>query len=169
MDKQRKLIVGCFGKTHGLDGWINLKPYTEPAEQILQYQPWYIQRHQQFYPIQTRDYHYQSQNFQVLIDGIENVDEAKNQLTGRYIFITRQQLPSLASGEYYWDDLEQLAVYTIDGQYLGKVKRLIATGANDVLVVKNGRERIIPYISNDVIIEVNLFHQYMIVSWDPEF
>ena len=47
------------------------------------------------------------------------------------------------------------------------------TGANDVLVVREqdetGRERLIPFIMDQVIREVDLERGLLIVDWDPEF
>ena len=63
-------------------------------------------------------------------------------------------------------------VVTVDGQILGKIERLIETGANDVLVVKSNpdsEEILIPYIRGDVVKEVNLDQQLMIVDWQTDF
>jgi len=43
------------------------------------------------------------------------------------------------------------------------------TGANDVLVVKGDRERLIPWIAEDVILTVDLDNSLIIVDWDPGF
>ena len=43
------------------------------------------------------------------------------------------------------------------------------TGANDVLVVKGDRDRLIPWIENDVIVQVDLAGKILTVDWDPEF
>jgi 16S rRNA processing protein RimM len=58
---------------------------------------------------------------------------------------------------------------------LGKVVRMLETGANDVLAVRGDshsldrRERLIPWLPDDVITEVNLAEGRMTVDWDPEF
>ena len=56
---------------------------------------------------------------------------------------------------------------------LGQVVSLMETGANDVLVVREqdetGRERLIPFIMDQVIREVDLERGLLIVDWDPEF
>ena len=81
----------------------------------------------------------------------------------------RDQLPALEQGEYYWTDLIGLKVVTGDGTELGVIERLFETGANDVVVVKGDRERLIPYLPGQVITRVDLKAGEMEVDWDPDF
>ena len=79
-------------------------------------------------------------------------------------------LPKSKRGEYYWADLEGLEVVTVEGVALGRVSHLIATGANDVLVVKDGkRERLIPFVLDDYVKKVDFDTDRITVAWDPEF
>jgi 16S rRNA processing protein RimM len=60
-------------------------------------------------------------------------------------------------------------------QRLGRVSKLLETGANDVLVVQpddqsiDQRERLIPYVPDQFILRVDLGTREMQVDWDPEF
>ncbi len=84
------------------------------------------------------------------------------------------KLPALAQGEYYWHQLEGLSVVAA-GEMLGQVDHLLATGANDVLVVKpcdgsrDDRERLIPWLLESVVMNVDLCEGRIEVDWDPEF
>jgi len=49
------------------------------------------------------------------------------------------------------------------------VDHLIETGSNDVLVVKGDRERLIPWLPEQVIRSVDLEQRLLTVDWDPEF
>jgi 16S rRNA processing protein RimM len=50
------------------------------------------------------------------------------------------------------------------------VSHLLATGANDVLVVRNAdRERLIPFLIGQFVTEVDLEAGRVTVDWDPEF
>jgi len=75
----------------------------------------------------------------------------------------------LQQGEYYWHQLTGLKVVTIDGVELGSVHHLLETGANDVLVVRGDRERLIPFTVGNAVTEVNLSTETITVDWDPEF
>ena len=87
-------------------------------------------------------------------------------------------LPELDTGEYYWSQLEGLAVYTqFSGarQRLGVVAKIFETGANDVLVVAadadsiTQREHLIPYVPDQFVLSVDLAVGEILVDWDPEF
>jgi 16S rRNA processing protein RimM len=55
------------------------------------------------------------------------------------------------------------------GITLGQVDHLLDTGANDVLVVKGDRERLIPFLPEHVILDVDLAQRVLRVDWDEDF
>ena len=81
----------------------------------------------------------------------------------------RAQLPPPGPGEYYWADLQGLQVVTLEGVELGTVSSVFATGANDVIVVRGERERLLPFVQGQVVMEVNLEQRLLRVDWDPDF
>jgi 16S rRNA processing protein RimM len=94
--------------------------------------------------------------------------EAARELIGTEIAIRPEQLAKLDSGEYYWHQLEGLSVVNAAGEELGIVARVMETGANDVLVVRSNRERLIPYTPN-TIVEVDLSAGKIQVDWELDF
>jgi 16S rRNA processing protein RimM len=58
---------------------------------------------------------------------------------------------------------------TTNGIELGVVDHLIETGANDVLVVKGDKERLIPFVRPDVVTELDKENGFLKVEWDPDF
>lgn len=85
------------------------------------------------------------------------------------IGVRRDQLPATRPGEYYWNDLLGLDVVTLQNEVLGKVDHLLETGANDVLVVMGDRERLIPFVLNDIVMHVDLEAGVIRVDWDKEY
>ena len=82
--------------------------------------------------------------------------EGAARFVGSEVWVRRSALPKPKHGEYYWADLEGLEVVTVEGAMLGRVSHLVATGANDVLVAKDGkRERLIPFVLDDYVKEVD--------------
>jgi 16S rRNA processing protein RimM len=82
----------------------------------------------------------------------------------------RDLLPPPAPGEFYWVDLEGLEVVTTESVLLGRVSHLFSTGANDVMVVKDGeRERLVPFVQGPYVQSVDFDAGRIVVDWDPEF
>src|SRR5918911_138468 len=81
--------------------------------------------------------------------------EAARPLRGADLYAPRDDLPPPGVGGFYWFDLEGLAVYTQEGDFLGRVEDFFPTGSNEVLVVRHGaREILLPFIK-DVILAVD--------------
>jgi len=90
-------------------------------------------------------------------------------LTNALVIVERENLPDADDDSYYWADLIGLQVVTIDGIQLGKIVRLLETGANDVMVVNGERERLIPWVRESVVKSVDLQAGSITVDWDVEF
>lgn len=85
-------------------------------------------------------------------------------LVGRLLYARRDQFPPLPEGEYYWCDLTGLQVVTREGEVLGRLAEIIATGSNDVYVVRHEqREYLIPAL-DDVVVGIDLEAGIMTVS-----
>ena len=102
------------------------------------------------------------------LDGVNDRDQAAS-FMGWDIYITPEQLPKVAKDEYYWSDLIGLSVETDLGVQLGVVESLLETGANDVVIVKGERERVIPFLQGQTIMAIDLEAGKMVVDWDPDF
>jgi 16S rRNA processing protein RimM len=76
-------------------------------------------------------------------------------MTGLELYVRRDQLPHPPEGEFYWFDLEGLAVYTEDGECLGRVEEFFPTGSNEVLVVRKGSQEVLLPFIRDVILAVD--------------
>ena len=160
--------VGRISGIYGVKGWVKVYSYTDPIENILDYKNWYFQKNDQWIATNILQGKKHGKGIIVQISGCNTPEDAAR-LKNTEIGISRDQLPELNGDEFYWSDLEGLTVVTIAGDELGKVNRLMTTGANDVLVVKGQRERLIPYIRPDVVKTVDLEKRIIEVDWDPEF
>ena len=102
------------------------------------------------------------------LDSIHDRDEA-TRLIGADIAVDREQLPQTAGDEYYWTDLIGLTVINREGITLGQVDYLLETGANDVLVIKGERERLIPFVLSHTVLDIDLVQRVLQVDWDVDF
>jgi len=135
-------------------------------EAILQYQPWLLGEDRK--PVTIVDGRKQGKGIAALLPGFENREQAVS-LVGTQLFVGRDQLPETDEDEYYWSDLEGLKVKTTNGELLGRVERLMETGAHDVLVIRGNREHLVPFIQGQYVTRVDLEDGTIEVDWDPEF
>ena len=166
-DDSRLIVLGKMLAPFGVKGWVKVTSFTEPPEGILKYKKWSVVKNgsERRLPLLQGKPH--GKFIVVKFEGIDDRDAAAL-LTHAEIRVDRQQLPASDDG-FYWADLIGLQVTTKEGVLLGRVDSLMETGANDVLVVKGDRERLVPWIEGDVVTDVDLAAGAITVDWDPEF
>jgi 16S rRNA processing protein RimM len=165
---QKLITIGRIGSPHGVKGWVKVYSFTEPADNILDYQPWQFLKNGRSHTIKVIDCRKQNKALIVQLENCHDRDLAST-YTGTEIVVEREQLPTLSTNQYYWSDLEGLTVSTKTGQQLGVVESVFATGANDVLVVVGAKRHLIPFLLKQVILNVDLASKTMQVDWDPDF
>ncbi len=166
---EKWVLVGRIVGLSGVRGEVKLESYTEPRTRIFSYQPWLLKSVSGESEIGGCRGRAQGKGVVAKLPGIADRDAAAR-FVGSEIWVRRSALPRSKEGEYYWADLEGLEIVTVEGAMLGRVSHLVATGANDVLVVKDGeRERLIPFVTGDYVKTVDLESGRITVDWDPEF
>ena len=168
-DEQRFVTLGRISGVHGVQGWVRVHSDTSPRENIVRYSPWYLVREDRQERRKLKSGRRQGKTVVAKLEGCNDRDAAEG-LVGAEIRIPRAALPETESpGEYYWADLVGLHVETLDGVRLGRVDHLFETGSNDVIVVRGDRERLIPYVWEQVVHAVDLEGGKIRVDWDPDF
>lgn len=162
------MIVGRFGRVHGVKGFISVHSFTEPRDNILNYSPWHVFLSKQWQPVESLDIKVNNKSIVVLVKGYEQ-RELASRLTNMEIAVRKGSLPKLEAGEYYWHDLLDMQVINHEGKTLGKVTKIMPTGANDVLIVTGEKRHLIPYLPEKVILAVHASEQWIEVDWDPDF
>ncbi|MWN31442.1 ribosome maturation factor RimM [Gilliamella sp. Pra-s65] len=175
MNTENLIVVGKLGSSYGIRGWIRIFSFTEIPDSIFDYTPWYIQRAGQWQEIIVESFKPHNQDMIVKLKGIDDRDQA-NALTNAEVFVDAEKLPALSNGDFYWKDLIGCRVKTVNGYDLGLVTDLMETGSNDVLVVKANlkdafgtTERLIPFVEDQFIKQVDLTTKTVLVDWDPAF
>jgi len=168
LSEQQHISVGKISGVFGVKGWVKVFSFTDPRENILTYSPWLLKKSGETKTVNVVDGQLQGKTIVAQLTGVNDRDQAAS-LMGWDVFITQEQLPKTAKGEYYWSELIGLNVETIDGVQLGVVDSLLETGANDVIIVQGERERVIPFLQGQTIINIDLGAGKIIVDWDPEF
>lgn len=180
-EKKSNLIdLGQIATVFGVKGWLKVQSYTEPRENLLQHKTWWLKTRHGVKSVeidQGRPHGSHGQTLVVHIKGLDDCDLAR-EYSKVTVAVERDQLPDLDDDEFYWHQLVGLQVISeYDGQNydFGVVKKLIETGANDVLVVSasegsmDSRERLVPYVPEQFIKTIDLDAGLITVEWDPEF
>lgn len=172
------IVVGRLSGTFGIKGWLKVYSYTDPLDNFLDYHYCQIQRAGVWQAAQIAEGKIHGKGLIVKLKGVDDPEQAATYV-GCDVAVAATQLPLLPENEYYWRQLEGLQVIVDDPQrgklILGRVDHLLETGANDVLVVRGDedsidrRERLIPYLPERVVFDIDLAAQTMRVEWDPEF
>jgi len=168
LSKEDLIHVGKISGVFGIKGWLKVFSYTEPRENILSYQPWFLKKGSLNKTVKVSNGQVQGKGVVAQIEGIADRDQAQS-LMGWDVYISHERLPTPQQGEYYWVDLIGLDVENLEGIQLGKIDTLYETGANDIFVVKGDRERALPFIQGQTIKSIDFAAGKMIVDWDAEF
>ena len=163
-----RVTVGRVSGVYGVRGWLKVRSDCDPGEQLLEYSPWQLDTAAGWSSHALEQGRIHGAGLVVKLAGIDDRDQARS-LVGSDIFVARSLLPALAEDEFYWNDLIGLGVVTRDGERLGEVSGLMQTGTNDVLVVSGDRERLIPFIREQVVLAVDPRARCIEVDWDPDF
>ena len=164
----KNIVVARVVDAFGIKGQVKVRSFTEPPDNLLNFQVLEF-RHKKYgdCTCEVTKFVPHGNLYLLSLEGVENRDQALR-LKSCQICIDSSQLPNLPSGEFYWSELIGLSVISINGVEFGKVKNLLETGANDVLVVSGDRERLIPYIP-EVVHCVDVAGGKVSVDWDPDF
>lgn len=162
------VVIGRFGRPHGIKGFVTVHSFTEPRDNILRYTDWHALVNNQWQAIKLLSVETHSK---VIIAQVEGYPERESvmRLTNAEIAVQQAQLADLQPGEYYWHQLIGMQVINQKGEPFGKVIEILPTGANDVLVVQGEKRHLIPYLPDQYILSIDDSQQLITVDWDLDF
>ena len=96
-------------------------------------------------------------------------------LRDKELFISEDSLPVLDNNQAYYFELEGLIVKNLENVNLGIIKEILETNANDVLVIEptensfDEKERLVPYIKDNVVKEINKKDKSILIDWPEDY
>ena len=150
--------VGRIADAWGVQGWFKVLPHSADPQALFSTKRWYLQPAekgpQAFHGtvlLRVREAKDHSDVVVARADGIEDRNAAEA-LKGARVLVPRSSFPSAGQDEYYWVDLIGLDVVNRAGEPLGRVKDLLSTGPQTVLVLEyeqdgKPQERMLPFVS----------------------
>jgi 16S rRNA processing protein RimM len=169
------VVMGRVTAPFGVKGWIKIYALTAQPANLCDYPVWWLRRAGDWREMTVVAARLHSNTLVAQLAGIES-REAAAALKGLEIGVPRSQLPAAAGNEFYWADLIGLKVVNMERHELGRVARIVQTGANDVLVVasendkERGKERelLVPFIA-DAIKKVDVAAGVIAVDWGRDY
>ncbi len=144
------LAVGKLHRPHGVRGEIIMDVLTDFPERLQVGITLYVGPDHR--PLRLRSHRQHAAGMLVAFDGY-NTPEKAGELRNHYVYVTTADVPPLPEGEYYHHQLIGLKVVDEVGKVLGKVTEILATGANDVYIVRPeiGTEILIPAVDEYIL------------------
>lgn len=145
------VTIGRIVALFGLRGDVKVIPQTDIPDRFSQLREVYLGPEHQRHHI-TKVSPYKETMLLLRLAGIDSANAAEP-LIGQEITIPLAQLPALPADQYYIHDLIGLRVESAGGQTLGLIADILATGANDVYIVRetgSGREVLVPAVKEMV-------------------
>ena len=102
------VILGRVISAYGVKGWLKIFSYTDPIENILNYQPWLLRRENDWQELSFEQGKRTDNAIIVHFGGCDSRDDAAT-YRGTEIAIRSRQLPKLMEGDYYWQQLVGLS------------------------------------------------------------
>jgi 16S rRNA processing protein RimM len=176
--------IGSIGEAYGIKGWVRVFAHAQPGhggDALLAAKRWWLvkgqgaQAERRAYRIVQSRLH--SGTVVAQLEGVADRDSAEA-MRGQRVWVSRKSFPALPEGEYYWVDLQGVAVVNPSGQALGQVADLIDNGAHTVLRVEfatvnrhgepSTSERMIPFV-DAYVQRVDLAARQIVADWNPEW
>ncbi len=172
--------MGRVTAPFGVKGWFRIFALTAQPDNLCRYPVWWLGRNGDWREMRVVAAKMQGSTLVAKLAGVENPEDAAA-LKSCEIGVPRDQLPDAASGEFYWADLIGPRVVNAEQHELGRVERILQTGANDVLVVtgdgsqqrgegsqQEAAEILIPFIA-DAIKQVDVAAGVIAVDWGRDY
>jgi 16S rRNA processing protein RimM len=171
--------IGRIADAWGVKGWFRVLPHSADPQALYSTKRWYLQPSERGAKtfsgtvlLRVRETKEHSDSVVARADGVEDRSSAEL-LRGARIFVPRSSFPTAATDEFYWVDLLGLDVVNREGLALGRVKELLSTGPQTVLVLEyeeEGKplERMIPFVSAYVD-GVDLQARRITVDWQADY
>lgn len=146
------LQVGAITSTHGIRGEVKVFPTTDDVNRFKKLKEVLLDTGKEKITLEIQGVKFFKQFVILKFKGIDNINDIEK-YKGKSLFVTRENAVKLKKDEYFIADMIGCSVEDEDGNYLGELKDVMLTGANDVYVVENedGKELLFPAIKECVL------------------
>lgn len=157
--------VGKIVNTHGIRGEVKVMVTTDfPEERFAQGKQLVILKGDEPINVTVEKARMHKGMELIKFAEFDNINDVQT-FRDCFLAVTEEDQAELAEGEYYYHQIIGLKVVTTEGRELGKIKEILAPGANDVWVVQRPKQSdlLLPVI-DDVVKQVDLDGGYVEVE-----
>lgn len=147
-----RVPIGEVTGAHGIRGLLRIRPYNEASDLLASLEAVELEAADgavTTHALVRATPHGRRTWLVALADVADRT--AADALVGRRVVVAPERLPALAADEFYHHELVGFAVETTAGEAVGTITGTLATGLNDVWIVRAGRrEHLVPAIADVV-------------------
>jgi 16S rRNA processing protein RimM len=157
------LLIGRVIGPHGLRGLLKIESYAQSEDTLLTAGKIFLrQSHGEISEHGILSAVPHKGGALIRLEGLDSRDRAEL-YRGAEVLISKTAV-SRDEDEYFWHELIGLRVYVETGRYLGTVQDILATAANDIYVVREGKQEFLIPAIHDVVKTIDLENGKMIIS-----
>jgi 16S rRNA processing protein RimM len=149
------LAIGRIVAPRGVRGELKVEMLTEDPQRFYELETVYLGEQQVPFALLNISLHPPKNQAFLQLEGIHDRDSADT-WRDAYVYVAMEDALPLEEGQYYFHQIEGLSVVTTDGEPLGRIQEILATGANDVYVIDGPQGELLLPAIRDVVQEIDL-------------
>ncbi|MFH0780741.1 MAG: ribosome maturation factor RimM [Pseudomonadota bacterium] len=147
------LLLGKITKAQGLQGEFKVFLYSGQPENFSDYSALHLVNSDGVIssPLAVLKYRVHGKTVIVRLESITNRTEAEK-VEGCGVLLAKNLLPEAGENEFYWHHYQDKLVIDLEGNTIGRVDHLFTNGAQDILVIKAGKDEILIPVTKSIIV-----------------
>ncbi len=147
------LLLGKIAKAHGLHGELKIFLYSGQPENIAEYDELLLVDRNGVISVPLAILKSRVQGKAVIIQLASIANRTQAEKVEDYgVLLARKNLAAIGDNEYYWHQYQDKLVVDLEGNIVGRVDHLFSNSAQDILVIKAGKEEILIPVTKDILV-----------------
>lgn len=147
------LLLGKITKAQGLRGEVKIFLYSGQPENIADYTELVLVDKSGKLSSPLTILHSRAQGKAAIVQLASiSTRNAAEDIDGMGVLLAKKHLPEIGENEYYWHQYQGKLVVDVDGHAIGRVAHLFTNGAQDILVIKVGKEEILIPVTKAIVV-----------------
>jgi 16S rRNA processing protein RimM len=147
------VLLGKVTKAHGLRGEVKIFSFSGQPENFKGYKEISLVNYagKLSTALAVEKFRVQGKTVIAQLATVKSRDRAE-EIEGMGVLLAKELLPDSAKNEYYWYQYEGKMVFDQSGHTIGIVESLFNNGAQDIMVIKSGKNEILIPVTKSIIV-----------------